>query len=217
MPSRLTFVLVALVSMVACGGSPITPSSSSVAGAWLANSTLTSASGGECVGAALQAAIGGRDVFMAAIQQSGGALAATLTSTGNGTSCAFSGNTANGSLTLNLTTCQAGRVGGVKCAGGAVRDLQLAAETVTASGSSTAGTGGGTDVSSWNVMTPGSAAPVGVLNLTASFTWIFLGVPSSDYHVFTGTIFPGYADGTISIPADPNPFCSRCGWFFAAQ
>jgi hypothetical protein len=105
----------------------------------------------------------------------------------------------------------------VKCAGGAVRDLQLAAETVTASGSAAAGTGGGTDVSSWNVMAPGSAAPVGVLNLTASFTWIFLGVPSSDYHVFTGTIFPGYADGTISIPADPNPFCSRCGWFFAAQ
>jgi hypothetical protein len=214
---RLPVIVAAFVWAAACGGSPIAPSPSSVAGAWLANSTLTAASGGECVGAALQAGVGSRDVFMAAIKQSSSALEATLTSTGNGTSCAFSGTAANGSLTLNLTTCQVGRVAGVKCAGGVVRDLQLATETVTATGSAAAGNGGGTDTSTWNVTAAGSGTPVGVLNLTASFTWVFLGVPSSDYHVFTGTIFPGYADGTISIPADPNPFCSRCGWFFPAQ
>jgi len=54
---------------------------------------------------------------------------------------------------------------------------------------------------------------VGVLSLRSTFTWVYLGLPSADYHEFTGTVFPGYADGTITIPADPNPWCSPCGWF----
>jgi hypothetical protein len=86
--------------------------------------------------------------------------------------------------------------------------------TLTANVNTAVGTGDGIETSTWNVSVPGGAAPIGTLSLTANFTWVFLGVPSSDYHVFTGTVFPGYADGTISIPADPNPFCAKCGWFF---
>ena len=74
------------------------------------------------------------------------------------------------------------------------------------------GTGSGRETSSWTVYGAGTTTPVDTLTLSASFTWIFLGLPASNYHVFTGTIFPGYDDGTISIPADPTPFCSKCGW-----
>jgi hypothetical protein len=212
-PEGLRYILLAvLVSVSACSDSPAAPSSASVAGAWLANSTLTSVSGGECVGATLQPGL--RDVFLTALKQTGDSLEATVTSQGNGTICAFTGSTAGGSATLNLSSCQAGRVVGVRCADGSVRDLQPVGETLTANVNPAIGTGNGTDVSTWNVLPAGSAAPVGVLRLTASFTWVFLGLPSSDYHVFTGTVFPGYADGTISIPSDPNPFCSKCGWFF---
>ena len=42
--------------VTACADSPAAPSASTVAGAWLANSTLGSASGGECVGGLLQMA-----------------------------------------------------------------------------------------------------------------------------------------------------------------
>src|SRR2546428_10172266 len=39
-----------------------------------------------------------------------------------------------------------------------------------------------------------SSQPLAVLSLTETFTWVYLGLPASDYHVFTGTVFPGYAD-----------------------
>jgi hypothetical protein len=204
----------ALAVFDGCGGSPAAPSSASSAGAWLGYSTLTTASGGECVGGTLQAALGARDVFMAAIKQVGGSLDATITSQGNGISCAYAGTAGTGSLSLNLTVCQARRVPGVQCGGGAVRDLELVNGTLTANVNTAVGTGSGIETSTWSVMAPGTTAPLGTLSLTATFTWVFLGLPPSDYHEFTGHVFPGYEDGTISIPADPNPFCSRCGWFF---
>lgn len=207
-------LLITLVSVCACGGSPPAPSASTVAGAWLANSTFVSATGGECVGTLLRNAAGSRDVFTTALQQHGSSLEATIWSQGNGTMCAYSGTTAGGSVNLSLSTCQVSSVPGVACGGGVVRNLQLIGDTLAASVNSAVGTGGGTETSTWSVLAPGVTAPVGTLTVTANFTWIFLGVPSSDYHVFTGTIFPGYADGTISIPSDPNSFCSKCGWFF---
>jgi hypothetical protein len=191
----ILFLSGALALSLACS-SPAAPSSSlSVAGAWLGNSTLASVSGGECVGSLLQSAAGRRDVFLTALKQTGSSLSATVTSQGNGTSCAYSGSSSGSVVTLNLSTCQTSRVSAVRCGDGdgAVRDLQLVGGTLTA-----------------NVNT---AIGMGTLRLTATFTWTFLGVPNSDYHVFTGTVFPGYDDGTISIPADPNPFCAKCGWF----
>ena len=185
-----------------------------MAGAWLANSTLASVSGGECVGSLLQTAAGtSRDVFLTALKQNGASLEATVTSQGNGTSCAYTGTASGGSVSMRLSSCQASRVPGVRCSGGVVRDLQLVSGTLTANVNA-AGMGNGADVSTWNVLLPGGNAQVGTLMLTANFVWTFLGVPSSDYHTFTGTVFPGYEDGTISIPADPNPFCAKCGWFF---
>jgi hypothetical protein len=211
---RIAILLIGVLFATYGCGSPIAPSASTVAGAWVANSTLAAVSGGECVGDMLRASPGARDVFLSAIKQTGTSLEATVTSQGNGSSCAYAGTATGSTLSLNLITCQTRRVPGVRCGGGAVRDLELVNGTLTANVNTAVGTGAGTDTSTWSVSEPGGAAPIGTLSLTANFTWIFLGVPASDYHVFTGTIFPGYADGTISIPADPNPFCARCGWFF---
>jgi len=198
--------------------SPTAPAANAgnrVAGAWLASATLGSASGGECVGATLQASPGRREVFTVAIRQDGNALEATVASQGNGTLCAYSGSVNGTDLTLQLTSCQADRVLAVACGDGQLRDVQLARGTISASANPHPGTASAKKASSWNVSAAGAGPPLGRLSLTADFNWIFLGLPSSDYHVFTGTIFPGYADGTISIPADPNPFCVKCGWFVA--
>jgi hypothetical protein len=214
MMRRLAILSLGAILASSCASPPPTaPSAGQVAGAWVADSTLVTVSGGECVGAALQAATGRRDVFLAALAGAS-AIDATITSQGNGTSCAYAGSNSNGALSLKLTTCQQSRVLNMVCSSGDRRDLQLVSGAITANANSTLGTGAGTDTSTWNVLVAGSAQSVGVLSLTASFNWIFLGLPASNYHVFTGTVFPGYADGTITIPADPYPWCQLCGWFY---
>jgi hypothetical protein len=213
--SRLWLVTTAVSVAFAASCSsppPAAPSAGQIAGAWVANSLLSAASGGECVGADLRDAIGRRDVFLAALAGAT-TINATITSQGNGTSCAYTGSNSDGGLALTMTSCQSGRVVAVQCQTGDRRDLQLVSAALQARADSRAGTGSGSDTTVWNVFPSGSSQAVGVLNLTDTFTWVFLGLPSSDYHVFTGTVFPGYADGTISIPADPNPWCLPCGWF----
>ena len=209
---RITFVFLSAVfaSSIGCS-SPSAPSAMQVSGAWVGNATLAAVSEGECVGSLLQTAIGSRDVFTTALQQRGTTLEATVASAGNGTSCAYSGTVAGTAVALTMTSCRTDRINGVQCSNGTLRDLQLRTGTIAADVSSRT-TATGTDTSSWNVLAPGTAVSVGTLTLTARFTWIFLGLPSSDYHVFTGTIFPGYADGTISIEGT-DTFCLPCGWF----
>jgi hypothetical protein len=191
---------------------PTAPSAGQVAGAWLADSVMTAVSGGECVGSDLGSAIGRRDVFLTALAGDS-TIDATITSQGNGTSCEYSGTNAGGALALTMVRCESARVTNVACSAGGLRDMVLVSATLQAKADSRVGTGSGSGVTVWNVVNPGTQQPVGVLNLTETFNWVFLGLPSSDYHVFTGTVFPGYADGTITIPADPNPWCFPCGWF----
>ena len=99
-----------------------------------------------------------------------------------------------------------------------MRDLQIVSERIaaTVSTSGGTGTGTGTDASAWNVFASGSATPLAVLNLSATFAWIGVGLPPSDFHNFTGVIAPGYQDGVISI-GPPDPFCVECGWFVSAR
>jgi hypothetical protein len=182
-----------------------------VAGAWVGNSTLSAVSGGECVGGALQSALGSRDIFLAALKQDGNRVEATITSQGNGTSCAYAGTADTSAITLQMSVCQGDRIVAVRCDDGALRDVQFISGGMTANAGVRTGSTG-IDRSSWNVYAPGGSVPVGVLTLTATFTWNFLGLPTSDYHVFTGTVFPGYADGTISIEGS-DTFCLPCGWF----
>jgi hypothetical protein len=212
---RLVRLLLGFAILAAACASPppAAPSSAQIAGAWVANSMLSSVgTGGECVGADLRAAIGRRDTFLAAVAGSG-TLQATITSQGNGTSCAFAGSNSGSSVTLTMNVCQSSRVLNVSCSTGGRRDLQLVSATLQAQADSLVRSGSGSETTGWNVFDSSSQQQVGTLNLTETFTWVYLGLPSSDYHVFTGTVFPGYADGTITIPADPNPWCLPCGWF----
>ena len=207
--------LVCGVLVAACSSpQPAAPSAAQVAGAWIANATLLSVSGGECVGADLSqaAASGRRDQLLVALSGAS-TINATVTAQGNGTTCAYSGSNANGALNLTMTTCQQAHLTNIQCTGGARRDLQLTSGSLQASADSRTGTGSGGEATTWNVFPAGSTQAVGVLNVRSTFTWIYLGLPSADYHEFTGTVFPGYADGTITIPADPNPWCLPCGWF----
>jgi hypothetical protein len=63
------------------------------------------------------------------------------------------------------------------------------------------------------VFAPDTATPVGTLTVSADFVWNMLGIPHSDFHVFDGSVLPGYVDGVVVIPAEVNPFCDKCGWF----
>ena len=172
----------------------------------MSHATLTSVSGGACVGTALQSALGNRDIFAAHIQQSGSisrprsALRAIRRAVR--TREPLLGTT----VSLNLSSCQASRVVGVRCPDGARFDLQLVADRISAQASSG---GTGTSTSTWNVLNQGSAVPVGVLTLSAEFRWNPLGIPHNDFHVFDGSVLPGYVDGTVVIPEEVNPFCEK--------
>ena len=197
----------------ACGDGGSTPSGPSVervSGVWMAHATLTAVNGGACVGTALQASIGNRDIFAALIQQSNTSLTGTVSSQGNQTSCSHTGSVNGSAVTLNLSSCQAGRVTAFRCADGTRYDLQLVSDRVT--GQATSG-GLGTSTSIWNVMPAGSTAAVSTLTLSAEFRWNMLGIPHNDFHVFDGSVLPGYVDGNIVIPEEVNPFCEKCGWF----
>lgn len=195
-----------------CGGdsSPTSPSVERVSGVWMAHATLTSVSGGACVGSALQSAIGNRDIFAAHVQQSGSALTATVSSQGNQTSCAYAGTASGTRVDLTLSSCQASRVAAFRCADGTPYDLQLVADRITAQATSA---GPGTSTSTWSVLIPGSTVPLATLTLSAEFRWNALGIPHNDFHVFDGSVMPGYVDGLVVIPEEVNPFCDKCGWF----
>ena len=201
----------AVASACGDGSSPVSPSIEKVSGVWMGHISLRSASGGECVGSTLQSSIGSRDIFAAHIQQADNNLNATVGYQGNQTSCAFTGIVTGAGVNLGMTSCQADQVRSFRCANGDVRDLQLVADTMTTAVSN--GYGTGTETSSWRVMAPGSAAPLSTLTISADFSWNMLGIPHSDFHVFDGSVLPGYVDGTVVIPEEVNPFCDKCGWF----
>jgi hypothetical protein len=182
-----------------------------VSGVWIGNSTLTSASGGECVGTTLQRAVGSRDIFSARVEQNGSSLAASLTYQGNRTSCLYRGSTSNEAVSLNLSSCTEGRVETFFCASGAVRQLEIVGTRVSAQNSGNTGTG--SDTMTMNVFAPGNATPIGVLTVSTEFRWNLLGIPHSDFHIFDGSVRPGYVDGVEVIPEEPNPFCTKCGWY----
>src|SRR4029079_8093368 len=210
--ARGSLLLLALL-VCACGDGGSTPSGPSVervSGVWMAHATLTTVSGGGCVGSALQASLGNRDIFAALIQQSNTSLTGTVSSQGNQTSCSYTGSVSGAVVTLSLSSCQAGRVTAVRCADGTQYDLQLVADRISGQATSA---GPGTSTSTWNVMPAGGTAAVSTLTLSAEFRWNMLGIPHNDFHVFDGSVLPGYVDGNIVIPEEVNPFCEKCGWF----
>jgi hypothetical protein len=182
-----------------------------VSGVWIGKATLSAVSGGECVGATLAPSIGSRDLFAASVRQEGTSLGATLAYQGNRTSCAFAGTAAGTSVGLDVTACHAGRVERFRCGNGEFRDVQMQSGRLTAEASN--GTGIGREVTAWRVSIAGSSDALATLTLTADFRWNLSRIPHDDFHIFDGSIMPGYVDGVVTIPEEPDPFCTTCGWF----
>ena len=210
---RSSFVLLLSLLVSSCGSSsPSSPTDAPrVSGAWIGNATLMSVSGGECVGSTLAGAIGSRDIFSARVQQTDSDLAASITYQGNLTSCLYKGSTSNEAVNLGLSSCPDGKVERFVCSNGDVRRLEIDDSRISAQNNNRTGTG--TDTTTLNVFVPGSTTPISTVTLTSRFLWNMLGIPHNDFHIFDGSILPGYVDGTVIIPEEPNPFCTKCGWF----
>jgi len=210
---RVWFVLLLSLFVSSCSSSsPSSPTAAPrVSGAWIGNATLTSVSGGDCVGATLAGAVGSRDIFSARLQQTDNDLAASLTYQGNRTSCVYRGTTSNQSISLNLASCPDGRIETFVCSNGDVRRLEIVDSRVSVLNDNRTGTG--TDTTTLNVYAPGSTTSLGTVTVTSRFLWNMLGIPHNDFHIFDGSILPGYVDGTTIIPEESTPFCTDCGWF----
>jgi hypothetical protein len=203
----------ALLLASACGGgTPVEPSPSGRAtGVWVGHSTLATVSGGECVGDLLRDRIGDREMFAAPLVQTGNHVEATVSYQGNETACAYSGSAQGTDIQLTFTSCRVAEVRSLQCGSGQTREIRLVSGQIAARADN--GTGTGSDTTIWNVLIPGTTTSVGTLSVTATFIWNELGLPASDFHIFDGSVRPGYVDGTTVIPADDEPFCVECGWF----
>jgi hypothetical protein len=166
--SRRALALLLLSNLSTCGGSPAAPSGpAQVAGAWTGTLTVTSITGGECVGVVLQSAVGRSTNFTASIQQSGSSLTATITDAATGTSCTYSGSAATTTISLNLQSCPVDAVLGLRCGNGDLRDIQVVAGALTGTVSGSRITG--TETSTWNTFVSRTAVDTGPMVFNGQF------------------------------------------------
>lgn len=161
-------MLCSVFCLSACSGkdTPTAPATAQVAGLWSGTITQTGATGGECL-ALFQLGNGGTAGITLAITQNGTALTGTATSSGSGGTCTFNGTAGSTNLSLNVTSCQPAGYS-VTC-NGQLRDVYLAARSVTAtiSGNTLTGSAGDT----WNVFARGTTTNgLGIVTVTNSLT-----------------------------------------------
>jgi hypothetical protein len=151
------------------GGNPSTPTNTTpqVGGNWTGTTTLTSVSGGECVGALLQGTVGSSAPVSVSVQQAGSSLTATIVSQSNGLTCSYSGSVSGSTVILSLTSCQANAILALRCGNGG-RDIVLIGSSITATLNGNALTG--SEAETWNVFVAGTSTGVGVLSSGESFT-----------------------------------------------
>ena len=172
-PAFSTVIITFLLALSTGGCSksnngPTGPSTTAqVGGDWTYTLRLNSVSGGECVGSALQGAIGATDSGPLIITQTGSSLSATIGDPTVGT-CSYTGNVNGDSVTLNLSRCDGGMVlGGFPCSNGVQRDIEYLSNTINASVSGTSAVG--TSVETYNVHAAGTTNRISVMTLNASF------------------------------------------------
>jgi len=167
--ARGALALFLLSSLSTCGGgSPAAPSGpAQVAGVWTGTLTVTSITGGECVGVVLQSAVGRSTKLTASVQQSGSSLTATVTDDGTGTSCSYSGSVGTTTISLNLQSCPVDAVLGLRCGNGALRDIQVVAGALTGTVSGSRITG--TETSTWNTFVTRTAIGTGPMVFNGQF------------------------------------------------
>ena len=116
-------------------GAPLpSPLTANVNGLWRGSSTLTAATGGECVGPLLSAGIGTADTRTLTMAQEGTGVTAKVTSADTGLGCQYTGRVALNTLALDAASCAAGEPVFlvVQCTNGATRQLELVGSTITA-------------------------------------------------------------------------------------
>lgn len=158
---------------IGCGGesgptAPSAPQIAQVGGVWAYRDTATSVSGGECVGAALQGAVGSVSTGTIQITQTGSSLTATATDDSTGSNCSYTGTAGSNSMALNGTFCSIASITGIVCANGARRDIRI--QTLAINATITGSSANGTTAETWNVFVSGTATGVGILTLNSSFT-----------------------------------------------
>lgn len=162
-----------LLLMEGCGGDSTigsttgpSPNIPNVAGIWRGTDRLISASGGECVGALIQSFVGGvPDQVTLSLTQSSRDISGMLVSQSTGTTFSVSGTASNNAVSLNATFSSAGRITGIRCLTGLIRDMNL--QTAAINGSVSGNRLTADEVINYNVVTP-TGVGVGVLVVRAT-------------------------------------------------
>jgi len=168
---RLIVALALVVCSISCGSSPTGPTGNDVvdvAGVWNFSATLSSVTGGECIGTTIQPSVGNVVRGTISITQTGATLTATTRASTDGSSCTYTGTAGQNSFALGWQTCDAGRQIGATCTNGARRDFNMVTNSINATKSGN--TLAGTQAESFNVLVAGTNTNVGVLVLNANFT-----------------------------------------------
>ena len=165
-------VLLLVLLMAGCGGSPPGPSAPQpvqAAGAWRGDLRVTSGTGEPCVGAAFHSAAGISFEYTLKIEQSGETLTATSSSPATGIVCQLTGRAGTSSIVLHLTTCSnASPPRFFSCAPDVFREARPSALTLNANiaGNALAGTYAET----YDVSVYGTTTSVGTATLNAQLT-----------------------------------------------
>ena len=160
-----------VIGIVLTGCSSSSPSSPSpvvdVSGTWTGEETFTSITGGECIGPALQGAIGLPSQFKATLTQSGNKVAGVLDINHTGGVCDYEGTINGSALVIASVRCRETRADGITCSADAMRDLVLRTEALqaTASGDEIRGTAAETD----DVFVSGTTISLNPLATVSSF------------------------------------------------
>jgi hypothetical protein len=169
--NRLLLPLLTISSVLTgCSSSP--PSSptirpADVSGTWAGEETFTSITGGECLGPALQDAIGLPSQFKATLTQSGNKVAGVLDINHTGGVCDYEGTINGNALVIMSVRCRETRADGITCSADAMRDLVLRTESLqaTVNGDRILGTAAETD----DVFVSGTTISLNPLVTVSSF------------------------------------------------
>ena len=183
-------IVVSVVVAFACGAvNPVTPSAPQpsvqpgsvppVISRWQVAARLTTVTGGECVGEALQSQIGVPTPYSLVVTWNGNNVDATLTSASGDLSCTYTGGTGDRTgFTFGRNgwfKCEPGQVvRNFPCGNGVLRDTESLGQTISASISGTEITGIWRETRA--VTLPGDLYnDVGYLETTRQFTGSLLG------------------------------------------
>lgn len=175
----LAAAILAAAGSLGCGESPApaapatSPFVTRFSGLWSGGMTLTTVTGGECVGPELraQALTGSVDQSTITITQDDSDVTAVIRSATTGLTCSYAGNGSALTYALTATSCNGAQIL-YQCANGAARVLEQVGSTMT--GTVAGGSTSGTVTTSYNVFADSTLEiirrPIAGLTLQHQFT-----------------------------------------------